>query len=62
LILTDLLAKSPRPLAARELARQAKALGYRTKSGDFTNVVWVMLGKMDQVENVSGQGYRLKKR
>jgi hypothetical protein len=62
LILTDLLTKSPRPLAARELAQKAKALGYRTKSEDFTNVVWVMLGKMSDVENIPGQGYRLKKR
>jgi hypothetical protein len=61
-ILTDLLSKSRRPLAARELAAQARAQGYRTKSKKFVDVLWVMLGKMDNVENVQGQGYRLKKR
>ncbi len=61
-ILTDLLSKSRRPLAARELAAQARAQGSRTKSKKFVNVLWVMLGKMDNVENVHGQGYRLKKR
>jgi hypothetical protein len=44
------------------LAKQAKAQGYRTKSKDFVGVLWVMLGQMDNVENVPGQGYRLKKR
>jgi hypothetical protein len=61
-ILTDLLAKSRRPLLARELGEQAKAQGYETESEDFVRVIWVMLGKMDNVENVPGQGYRLKKR
>jgi hypothetical protein len=61
-VLTEILAKSPRPLPARELARQAKAQGYRTKSKNFVGVLWVMLGQMDNVENVPGQGYRLKKR
>jgi hypothetical protein len=60
-VLTELLAKSRQPLPARELARQAKAHGYRTKSKKFVEVLWVMLGKMDNVENVPGIGYRLKK-
>jgi hypothetical protein len=60
-VLTELLTKSQRPLPARELARQAKAQGYRTKSKKFVDVLWVMLGKMDNVENVPGLGYRLKK-
>ncbi len=38
------------------------AQGYQSQSKDFTTVVWAMLGKMDNVENVPGQGYRLKKR
>lgn len=61
-VLFGLLAKSKRPLLARELADQALAEGYPTKSKDFTTVVWVMLGKMENVENIQNQGYRLKKR
>ncbi len=59
-LLTRLLAKSDRPLKARELAERALAAGYETGSKDFMNVVWVALGKMD-VEKVPDQGYRLKK-
>lgn len=61
-VLTELLAKSQRPVPARELASQAKAQGYRTKSKQFVGVSRVLLGRMDNVENVPGQGYRLKKR
>jgi uncharacterized protein YhaN len=61
-IVTEILAKSTRPMGAAELAEQAKARGWVTKSKDPKNVLWVMLGKMEDVENVSGEGYRLKKR
>jgi hypothetical protein len=61
-VLTEILAKSPGPLPARELAKQAKAQGYRSESKDFVQVIWVVLNKMDNVENVPGKGYRLKKR
>jgi hypothetical protein len=61
-ILTNLLAESQQPLKARELAARAEAQGYQTKSKDLTNVVWVMLGRMENVENLPGEGYRLKKR
>jgi hypothetical protein len=61
-LLARLLAKSMRPLKARELAKQAKASGYQTKSKDFTNVIWVAVSKLPNVENVPGKGYRLKKR
>ena len=37
-------------------------MGWVTKSKDPKNVLWVMLGKMDDLENVPGEGYRLKKR
>jgi len=37
------------------------ATGYQTKSKDFTGVVWTALGQMNNVENVKGQGWRLKK-
>jgi hypothetical protein len=60
-IVTKILAKRTQPLPARELAEQAKAKGYVTKSKDLTSVLWVLLGKMDNVENVPGEGYRLKK-
>jgi uncharacterized coiled-coil protein SlyX len=61
-IVNDILATSSRPMGAQELADQAKVRGYVTKSKSLKNVVWVTLGKMDGVENVSGEGYRLKKR
>jgi hypothetical protein len=63
--LTSLIAKilggSSEPVPARELAAKVLATGYQTKSKDFTNVIWVAVAKMDNVENVSGRGYRLKK-
>jgi Fe2+ or Zn2+ uptake regulation protein len=59
-IVAQILGKSQRPMAARELAQRVQAHGYETKSKDLTNVMWVMLGKMDNVENVPGEGYRLK--
>jgi hypothetical protein len=60
-LLARLLAKSRRLLAARELAEQVLASGYKTKSKNFVDVLWVALGQMPNVENVPGQGYRLKK-
>jgi hypothetical protein len=60
-VLTELLAKSHQPLPARELARRGQAQRHCTKSKKFVDVLWVMLGKMDNVENVPGIGYRLKK-
>jgi hypothetical protein len=59
-LLTDLLKKSRKPLAARELAEQVLATGYKTQSKDFTDVVWTALGQLEGVENVKGQGWRLK--
>jgi hypothetical protein len=60
--LLKVLEKSRRPLSARELGQQVLAGGYQTKSQDFTNVVWVALGKMSNVQNLPGQGWRLKRR
>jgi hypothetical protein len=59
-LLSELLAKSPQPLKAKDLAEQALAAGYRTKSKTFIDNVWTALGQMKNVENVSGVGYRLK--
>jgi len=60
-VLTNLLQKSRKPLSAAELAKRARAAGYRTNSAKFSNVVWAMLGEMDNLERVPGQGYRFKK-
>jgi hypothetical protein len=60
-VLTELLKKSRKPVAARDLAAQVLATGYQTRSKDFTDVVWTALGQLEGVENVKGQGWRLKK-
>ncbi|MFN4259705.1 MAG: hypothetical protein ACK4RK_10430 [Gemmataceae bacterium] len=60
-VLTQTLAKSRKPLVARELAERVLATGFRSTSNNFPNLVKVALTKMDNVENVKGQGYRLKK-
>ena len=59
--MTKILAESPEPLPAGKLAEKVLASGYQTKSKNFTNVIWSGVGKMDNVENVPGKGYRLKK-
>lgn len=61
-VLLDAMKQASRPLFARELAEKAKAKGYRSGSSDFTNLVGVTLGKMDEVERAPEGGYRLKKR
>jgi hypothetical protein len=60
-VLANLLAKSKKPLTARELAEQALAGGYQTSSKNFTNVMGVALGQMDNIRNIPGRGYILKK-
>ncbi len=60
-VLAELLRKSGRTMAVGELAQQALAAGYRTRSGNFKNVIWVELGKMLEVERDPKGGYRLKK-
>jgi hypothetical protein len=60
-VLTNLLKKSNRLLSGRELAEQAQAAGYRSNSAKFADVVWTMLGQMDNVEHVPGKGYRFNK-
>jgi hypothetical protein len=59
-VIADLLQKSKHPLAARELAAQALAGGYKTKSKNLVAVVWTALGQMDNVERVPEKGWRLK--
>jgi hypothetical protein len=60
-VLLDLMKKSGRTMSAQELATQARQTGYRSKSRDFKNVVWVVLGDMPEVEHDPTGGYRLKK-
>jgi hypothetical protein len=60
-VLTELLQKARKPVGARELAEQVLATGYKTKSKNFSDVVWTALGQLKEVENVKGQGWRLKK-
>jgi hypothetical protein len=61
-MLTNLLARSKRPLTGRELGERALANGYQTASGDFLGVVSVTLARMDNIENVPGKGYQLTRR
>jgi hypothetical protein len=60
-VLTTLLERSKGPLLVRDLAKRALATGYRSASKDFENVVQVTVGRMDDLVNVPGKGYRLKK-
>jgi hypothetical protein len=60
-ILTEVLKKKGTPLPGSQLAKEALKAGYKTTSKRFADSVWTMLGTMDNVENVKGQGYRLKR-
>jgi hypothetical protein len=48
-VLLGLLQKAGRTLLVRELAEQARQIGYRSKSKDFHNRIWVALGHMPEV-------------
>jgi hypothetical protein len=60
-VLTQVLKKSGKPLTGSELAEEVLKTGYKTTSKRFVDNIWTMLGDMDSVENVKGQGYRLKR-
>jgi len=60
-IVTNLLKKSRQPLSARHLAEQVLASGFRSESKRFVKVIHTTLSKMNTVEYVPDQGYRLKK-
>jgi hypothetical protein len=60
-MLHDVLAASSVPMKTTELAQAVLKRGYETASKDFKNVIWVCIGDMESVENIRGQGYRLKK-
>jgi chromosome segregation ATPase len=61
-ILTGILKGSRKLLFGSELARQALATGYRSNSQNFINTVTALLTKMDAVEHITGQGYRLRRK
>jgi exonuclease VII large subunit len=60
-LLTQVLKKMGTPLTGSELAEEVLKAGYQTTSKRFADNVWNMLKHMDNVENVKGQGYRLKR-
>ena len=60
-ILTQILKKMGAPLTGNELAEEVLKAGYKTTSKRLVDNIWTMLGQMDNVENVKGQGYRLKR-
>jgi hypothetical protein len=60
-VLTEILKKMGAPVTGSELAEEALKAGYHTTSKRFIDSVWTMLSHMDNVENVKGQGYRLKR-
>jgi hypothetical protein len=60
-VLTEVLKKKGTPLTGSQLAAEALKAGYKTTSKRFVDSIWTMLGSMDHVENVKGQGYRLKR-
>ena len=61
-VLTQILKKMGAPLTGSELAEEVLKTGYRTDSTKFVNNVFVILGRMDNVEHVAGEGYRLKRK
>jgi hypothetical protein len=60
-VLTQVLKKKGMPLTGSQLASEVLKAGYKTTSKRFVDTIWTMLGSMDNVENVKGQGYRLKR-
>jgi hypothetical protein len=61
-LLTQVLKRMSVPLKASELAEEVLNTGYQTSSKKFVNILYVMLGRMDNVEHVEGEGYRLKRK
>jgi len=60
-LLVQILQKQSRPITGGELAKEALEAGYVTSSKNFAQSVWTALGLMKDVENVKGEGYRLKR-
>jgi hypothetical protein len=60
-VLTQILEKKSTPMTGSKLAQEALEAGYQTSSKSFVQSVWTALGIMKNVENLKGQGYRLKR-
>src|SRR5262249_1618634 len=60
-LLERFLQKSAKPMTGGELAKVALQAGYQTTSKHFVDSVWTALSNMKNVENIKGEGYRLKK-
>src|SRR5262249_33960494 len=60
-VVTQILAKVPKPLTRGQLAAEALKAGYRSKSKDLANVIGVQATMMSNVEHVRGEGFRLRK-
>jgi hypothetical protein len=60
-VLLQILKKSTKPLTGSQLAAQAIKAGYHSQSKRFDDVVWDALNKLQNVEHLPNQGYRLKK-
>jgi hypothetical protein len=60
-VLTEVLKKMGIPLTGSELAEEVLKTGYKTSSKRLVDNIWSTLSQMDNVENVKGQGYRLKR-
>jgi hypothetical protein len=58
----NVLKNSRKPLSGTELADRVLKSGYKTTSTKFRDVVWSMLGQMDNVQHVRGKGYQLKRK
>jgi hypothetical protein len=59
-VLEQILQESNKPMTGGELAAKVAKSGYKTKSKRLADNVWTALGNMNNVENIKGQGYRLK--
>jgi hypothetical protein len=59
-VLEQILRRNTKPMTGGELAAEVVKAGYKTKSKRLADNVWTALGNMKNVENVNGQGYRLK--
>ena len=59
-LLEQILHRSNKPMTGGELAAEVVKAGYKSKSKRLADNVWTALGNMKNVENLKGQGYRLK--
>jgi hypothetical protein len=60
-LLAQILQQSQKPMTGGDLATAALKAGYKTKSKRLVDSVWTALANMKNVENIKGQGYRIKK-